>query len=327
MIISSIRTDLAIEAKEYFEEENKRKIPGIEIEVSSERKNIKVTKVQITDEIGSAAIGKPIGNYITIETPDFKNRDIDLMEDVSRVLAGELIKLADLKEDSSVLIVGLGNWNITPDALGPKVAEKVMVTRHITEYVPEQIDDSVRPVSAISPGVLGITGIETGEIVQGIINHIKPDLIIAIDALASRKMDRINSTIQISDTGINPGSGVGNNRKELSENSLGVRVIAIGIPTVVDAATMANDTIDMIIEGLIKEGKNKKGLFDMLNNLNREEKTQLINEVFSDEMKNLMVTPKEIDSIIEDISDVIADGLNISLHPGIHMDDLGRFLN
>ncbi len=327
MIISSIRTDLAIEAKEYFEEENKRKIPGIEIEVSSERKNIKVTKVQITDEIGSAAIGKPIGNYITIETPDFKNRDIDLMEDVSRVLAGELIKLADLKEDSSVLIVGLGNWNITPDALGPKVAEKVMVTRHITEYVPEQIDDSVRPVSAISPGVLGITGIETGEIVQGIINHIKPDLIIAIDALASRKMDRINSTIQISDTGINPGSGVGNNRKELSENSLGVRVIAIGIPTVVDAATMANDTIDMIIEGLIKEGKNNKGLFDMLNNLNREEKTQLINEVFSDEMKNLMVTPKEIDSIIEDISDVIADGLNISLHPGIHMDDLGRFLN
>ncbi len=327
MIISSIRTDLAIEAKEYFEEENKRKIPGIEIEVSSERKNIKVTKVQITDEIGSAAIGKPIGNYITIETPDFKNRDIDLMEDVSRVLAGELIKLADLKEDSSVLIVGLGNWNITPDALGPKVAEKVMVTRHITEYVPEQIDDSVRPVSAISPGVLGITGIETGEIVQGIINHIKPDLIIAIDALASRKMDRINSTIQISDTGINPGSGVGNNRKELSENSLGVRVIAIGIPTVVDAATMANDTIDMIIEGLIKEGKNNKGLFDMLNNLNREEKTQLINEVFSDEMKNLMVTPKEIDSIIEDISDVSADGLNISLHPGIHMDDLGRFLN
>lgn len=327
MIISSIRTDLAIEAKEYFEEENKRKIPGIEIEISSERKNIKVTKVQITDEIGSAAIGKPIGNYITIETPDFKNRDIDLMEDVSRVLAGELIKLADLKEDSSVLIVGLGNWNITPDALGPKVAEKVMVTRHITEYVPEQIDDSVRPVSAISPGVLGITGIETGEIVQGIINHIKPDLIIAIDALASRKMDRINSTIQISDTGINPGSGVGNNRKELSENSLGVRVIAVGIPTVVDAATMANDTIDMIIEGLIKEGKNNKGLFDMLNNLNREEKTQLINEVFSDEMKNLMVTPKEIDSIIEDISDVIADGLNISLHPGIHMDDLGRFLN
>lgn len=324
--MSNIRTDLALEAKEMHDKEGKKDIPGVNVDIDGDDE-IKITRVKISEESGAKIMGKPMGSYITIEVPHLKDKDIDLMEDVSRTIAKELIKLADLKDDSSILIVGLGNWNVTPDALGPKVAEKVLVTRHMTEYIPEQIEEGVRSVCALSPGVLGITGIETSEIILGVVNRIKPDLVIAIDALASRKMERVNTTIQIADTGINPGSGVGNNRKELSKDSLGVSVIAIGVPTVVDAATMANDTIDMVIDNLIKETKGEKGFYDMLRHLDREEKMQLINEVLSPQMKDMMVTPKEIDSLIEDISDVVAEGLNISLHPGIHMDDVGRFIN
>lgn len=324
--MSSIRTDLALEAKEIREEEGMKSIPGVQTDVDG-NSHIRITRVQITEESGSRILGKPIGNYITIEVPNLKNNDIDLMEETSRTIAKELIRITNLKENSSILVVGLGNWNVTPDALGPKVTEKVLVTRHMTEYIPEQIDESVRPVSAISPGVLGLTGIETSEIILGVVNRIKPDLVIAIDALASRRMERVNSTIQISDTGINPGSGVGNNRKELNKNTIGVDVIAIGVPTVVDAATMANDTIDMIINSLLEEGKGDNAFFEMLSNFNTDERYALINEVFTEQVKNMMVTPKEIDSIVEDISDVIADGLNISLHEGIEMDDTGRFLN
>jgi len=324
--LSSIRTDLALEAKEIYEEESKESIPGVKVE-KDENENIKITRVKITEETGVKALGKPIGNYITIEVPDLRYKDIDLMEDVSRNIAQELDKLIDLKDDSSILIVGLGNWNITPDALGPKVTEKVLVTRHMTEYIPDQINESVRPVSAISPGVLGITGIETSEIIVGVVNHVKPDLVIVIDALASRKMERVNTTIQISDAGINPGSGVGNNRKELSKDSLGVDVIAIGVPTVIDAVTMASDTIDMIIESLKKEGKKDNTLLNMIDNLNKSEKLELINEVFSEQLRDMMVTPKEIDSIIDDISDILADGINISLQPSIHMDNVARLVN
>ena len=324
--MSSIRTDLALEAKEIFEEESKETIPGVTVE-NDGNENIKITRVKITDESGVKALGKPIGNYITIEVPDLKYKDVDLMEDLSKNIAKELDRLMDLKDDSSILIVGLGNWNITPDALGPKVTEKVLVTRHITEYVPEQIDESVRPVSAISPGVLGITGIETSEIIAGVVNHVKPDLVIVVDALASRRMERVNSTIQISDAGINPGSGVGNNRKELSKDSLGVDVIAIGVPTVIDAATMATDTIDMIIDGLKKEGKKDNALLSMIDSLDQEEKYELISGVFSEQLRDMIVTPKEIDSIIDDISDILADGINISLQPSIHMDNVARLVN
>ena len=194
--MSSIRTDLALEAKEIYEEESKESIPGVKVE-KDENENIKITRVKITEETGVKALGKPKGNYITIEVPDLRYKDIDLMEDVSRNIAQELDKLIDLEDDSSILIVGLGNWNITPDALGPKVTEKVLVTRHMTEYIPDQINENVRPVSAISPGVLGITGIETSEIIVGVVNHVKPDLVIVIDALASRKMERVNTTIQM----------------------------------------------------------------------------------------------------------------------------------
>ena len=170
-----------------------------------------------------------------------------------------------------------------------------MVTRHLLEYLPDQVDEGVRPVCAVAPGVLGITGIETGEIVKGIVDRIRPDYVIAIDALAARKLERVNTTIQIADTGIAPGSGVGNKRMELSEDTLGVPVLAIGIPTVVDAATMANDTIDMVLDSLIEQAQQGTDFYNMMKNIDRNEKYSLIREVLEPYAGNLIVTPKEID--------------------------------
>lgn len=224
-------------------------------------------------------------------------------------------------EKDDVMVVGLGNLNITPDALGPKVISEVNITRHILEYVPNFMDENTRPVSAISPGVLGTTGIETVEILKGVIDRVKPKAIIAIDALASRKMDRISSTIQIADTGIHPGAGVGNNRKELSKETLGLPVIAIGVPTVVEAATIANDTIELFVNSMKKEIENSNdksdkinGLYTLLESVSNEDKYQVIKQLLSSEEYNYMVTPKEIDQIITDMSQVIAKGINIALN-------------
>lgn len=224
-------------------------------------------------------------------------------------------------QKDDVMVVGLGNLNITPDALGPKVISEVDITRHILEYVPNFMDENTRPVSAISPGVLGTTGIETVEILKGVIDRVKPKAIIAIDALASRKMDRISSTIQIADTGIHPGAGVGNNRKELSKETLGLPVIAIGVPTVVEAATIANDTIELFVNSMKKEIENSNdksdkinGLYTLLESVSNEDKYQVIKQLLSSEEYNYMVTPKEIDQIITDMSQVIAKGINIALN-------------
>ena len=232
----------------------------------------------------------------------------------------QMIEKSTSQKDD-VMVVGLGNLNITPDALGPKVISEVDITRHILEYAPNFMDENTRPVSAISPGVLGTTGIETVEILKGVIDRVKPKAIIAIDALASRKMDRISSTIQIADTGIHPGAGVGNNRKELSKETLGVPVIAIGVPTVVEAATIANDTIELFVNSMKKEiensnDKNDKinGLYTLLESVSNEDKYQVIKQLLSSEEYNYMVTPKEIDQIITDMSQVIAKGINLALN-------------
>jgi spore protease len=325
--LGHIRTDLAIEAREFYtRKENRQDIPGVIMDVDK-KQDITVTRVKIVEEVGARILGKPIGNYITIEVPKLRENDRDLQDEVSDTLSKEIGGIIDIQDDSVILVVGLGNWNVTPDALGPRVIEHLLVTRHIKEYIPEQIDEGVRSVCAIAPGVLGITGIETSEIIRGIVDRIKPDLVIAIDALASRKMDRISTTIQLADTGINPGSGVGNNRKELSQSTLGVPVIAIGIPTVVDAATMASDTIDIVIDSLVKESNQGGEFYNMLKSMDKTEQSSLISEALSPYIGNLMVTPKEIDRLIEDISVVIANGLNIALHPSIDMEEMNRYLS
>ena len=211
---------------------------------------------------------------------------------------------------SPVLVVGLGNLYVTPDALGPKVVNEIDITRHLIEYMPGVLDESTRPVSAIAPGVLGTTGIETQEILKGIVDNIKPSLIIIIDALASRSIERISSSIQLADTGIVPGAGVGNARKELTEEKLGVPVIAIGIPTVVEAATIAADSLTLFIKKVQEQAQSN----DFLNQLQEEDKYEMIKEVLSPNDYNFIVTPKEIDELIENMKDIVARGINFAVN-------------
>lgn len=330
--IRNIRTDLTLEAHELLKEKaikeknEEQDIPGVQVENAGDE-NIKITRVKVVSPAGEKAIGKPMGNYITLEVPGLRENDQELYENTCKALAKELTSILKLNEKTMTLVVGLGNWNVTPDALGPKVVSSMMITRHMLEYVPEQVDKGVRPVCAVAPGVLGITGIETGEIVKGIVDRIKPDYVIAIDALASRKLERVNTTIQVADTGISPGSGVGNKRMELSVETLGIPVIAIGVPTVVDAATMANDTIDMVLDSMIEQAPSGSEFYKMMKSIDRSEKYAMIQEILEPYVGNLVVTPKEIDEVVQKVSKVIANGLNIALHQGITLDDVDRYLN
>lgn len=328
-----VRTDLALEVHEKNREDQirsgqeKTSPYGEGVEVSEDgNEDIHVTRIRITSPEGERSIGKPMGNYITLDIPRLKENDRDLYENTCRAVAFELRRLINIGDRDTVLVVGLGNWNITPDALGPKVSSYLMVTRHLHEYLPEQVDDGVRPVCAIAPGVLGLTGIETSDIVKGVAKRVKPSMVIAIDALASRKMNRLNTTIQIADTGISPGSGVGNKRAELSEKTMGVPVIAIGVPTVVDAATMANDTIELIVNSLMAQPGANNEFYRMLKNLDENDKYSLIKEVLEPYGGNLVVTPKEMDEVIERVSKVVANGINLALHKNIGFDDIDRYL-
>ena len=302
-----IRTDLALEAKEIYSD-GKTDIDGIRSDYKS-YDGIDINRVQITNETGAKKLGKPKGTYVTLEMPKIIERNPDFAKVVTCRFSEEIGKIIEpYAKQGCVLVAGLGNWNITPDALGPKVISGLLVTRHLKTYMPERFDESVNGVCAISPGVLGITGIETNEIIRGIVNHVKPSAVIAIDALASRRVERVNTTIQISDTGISPGSGVGNRRGELSKQTIGVPVIAVGVPTVVDAATIAVDAI----ENLTPKG---------------EDKQRLVRELLSPYYQNLIVAPKNMDAMITDMSNIISAGLNMALQSGLSYEDAVNFRN
>lgn len=246
----SVRTDLALEEKERFESDHVE-IQGVILEEDYDKeKEIRITRVKIETEKGAKAMGKPVGTYITLEAPNMAVPDTDYHREVSEKIAGfvqELLKAQNVKtEELSVLIVGLGNRQVTPDALGPYVTDNLCATRHIVkEYGKYAMGmQHVNLVSTLAPGVMGQTGMETVEVVRGVVKETKPDLVIAVDALAARNSRRLNRTIQIADTGIHPGSGVGNHRNGITRESIGVPVIGIGVPTVVDAATIVNDTME-----------------------------------------------------------------------------------
>ncbi|MCI6738117.1 MAG: GPR endopeptidase [Intestinibacter sp.] len=310
----SIRTDLALEARELCEEESNH-LEGVEVN-TKELEDCTVTTVEVINETGSKIMNKEIGKYITLESDLMKFDDDESREKVINYLKDELINIFGQDKTKRTLIIGLGNWNITSDALGPKSVSKTLVTRHIFKNYHKDYDDDFTEVSALSPGVMGITGIETVEIVKSIVDKIKPDRVVAIDSLASRKMERINSTIQISTAGISPGAGVGNTRKSLNKDYLGVDVIAIGVPTVVDAATLTMDVLDLAINNLIAVSEEGSQFYNMLKKLQDEEKYQLIRDSLEPYDKNLIVTPKDIDETIENLSIIISEGLNRSLHPG-----------
>lgn len=309
----NFRTDLAVERREIYKKANKiqDEVPGIETEESKISDKIKVIRVKVTTEEGAQAIGKPIGNYITIDVKKLRNIPDEEMEKISKTISEELTALVDkhVNKEDEVLVVGLGNLYSTPDSLGSKVVQNIEITRHIKKYLPQYIDENARGISAISPGVLGTTGMETQEILQGIVQNTKPKLIVVIDSLASKSIERISSTIQIADTGIIPGAGVDNARKELTENTLGVPVIAIGIPTVVEAATLAADSLDILIQKLQDDANSN----EYLNKLQEEDKYELIREALMPNNYNFIVTPKEIDELIENMTKVVAEGINMSL--------------
>jgi len=309
----NFRTDLADERRDLYRKANKieNEIQGIETEEQEITEKIKVTRVKITNEQGEQAIGKKRGNYITIDIKKMNIITDEEIEKAAETLANEIKNLVEgkVQHKEDILVVGLGNEEVTPDALGPNVVKEIEVTRHIINYLPQYIDENARPVSAIAPGVLGTTGIETLEIIKGVVDNTKPKLLIVIDALASRSIERISSTIQLSDTGIVPGAGVGNTRKELTEATLGIPVIAIGIPTVVETAVVVNDALDLFIEKLQQEAKSN----EYLNRLKEEDNYEQIKEALLPKDFNFIVTPKEIDELILNMSQVVARGINMSM--------------
>ena len=312
----NFRTDMAVERRDLYKKANniENDIDGIETEEEKVDEDITISRVNITNENGEQAIGKKKGTYITIDIKYLKIASEPDIQKASTALTKELRNLVSkhAEPQDSLLVVGLGNIYVTPDSLGPKVVQDIDITRHIMEYVPDAIDKNARPVSAISPGVLGTTGIETLEILKGIVDNIKPKLIIIIDALASRSMERISSSVQLADTGIVPGAGVGNKRKEITKDTLGVPVIAIGIPTVVEAATIAADSLDMFIKKLQEEAKSN----EYLNKIQEEDKYEMIKEVLTPSDYNFIVTPKEIDELIENMSSIVARGINFAVQKG-----------
>lgn len=308
----SIRTDLALEQKERFEADNVE-IPGVVLEERyDEDKEIRITTVKIETEKGAKTMGKPVGTYITIEAPNLAVPDEEYHSEVAEELQkflGQLLK--EEKEEYAVLVVGLGNRQITPDALGPYVVDNLNITRHVVrEYGKYAMGkDQVHLVSAIVPGVTGQTGMETVEIIKGIVRETKPDFVIAIDALAARSSRRLNRTIQIADTGINPGSGVGNHRNAIDKEALGVPVIAIGVPTVVDAATIVNDSMENLIHAL-ESSETLKGVGVVMQGYNAAEKYELVKELISPHLNGMFVTPKDIDDTVKRISYTISEALN-----------------
>ena len=296
------RTDLAVEAKELFEEAagTQTQLHGVKA-WDEIREGYHITTVEILDETGANALEKPMGTYVTITLKGLMRREEDAFGRAVRVLAVELERLLPKEDQGPVLVAGLGNRAITPDAIGPLVVSHTLATRHLVAQLPEQFG-AFRPVAAVAAGVLGVTGVESGELIQGVVEKVRPSCILVADALTSRSVDRICSTVQMTDSGIIPGSGVGNSRAELSRNTMGVPVIAIGVPTVVDAGTLTADIAGKAgIENLDEQMLEKKA-------------------------GGLLVTPKDIDAQVADLAKVVGYGINLALQKGLELEDITMLL-
>ena len=314
----NIRTDLALEEKERFESDQVE-VQGVVLEEEYDKeREIRVTTVRIETENGAKTMGKPVGTYLTIEAPNLSSPDEGIHREVSEELAKYLTEvmgkiIPENEHDKKVLVIGLGNRQATPDALGPYVADNLNITRHIVkEYgkyaAPEEMNCVV---SAIVPGVMAQTGMETAEIIKGVVRETKPDLLIVIDALAARNSRRLNRTIQIADTGINPGSGVGNYRNAITKETIGVPVIAIGVPTVVDAVTIVSDTMENLLSAL-ETSESLKGVGLVLGGYSEAEKYELIRELIAPNLNSMFMTPKDIDETVKRLSYTISEGLNLA---------------
>jgi spore protease len=272
---------------------------------------IKITRVEVATPQAAAQVGKPPGRYFTLECPALRTRNRVLLKQVAEVISRELARLASLPRQADVLIVGLGNWQATPDALGPRVVSQLMITRHVREYVPQELRGRLNPVAAISPGVLGITGMETIDIVKGIVREVQPDLVITVDALAARSPNRLLTTIQIADTGIQPGSGVGNKRPGINLETLGIPVVAIGVPTVVSGAAIAGGVLDAYFH---RFNPHARATLDS------------VQDFLGQDLRDLMVTTKDIDVEILEMSKLLAGALNRATQPAISEQEMLDYL-
>ena len=314
----NIRTDLALEEKERFESDQVE-VQGVVLEEEYDKeRDIRVTTVRIETENGAKTMGKPVGTYLTIEAPNLSSPDEGIHREVSEELAKYLIEvmkkiIPESEHDKEVLVIGLGNRQATPDALGPYVADNLNVTRHIVKEYGKYaaLEEMNCVVSAIVPGVMAQTGMETAEIIKGVVRETKPDLLIVIDALAARNSRRLNRTIQIADTGINPGSGVGNYRNAITKETIGVPVIAIGVPTVVDAVTIVSDTMENLLSAL-ETSESLKGVGLVLGGYSEAEKYELIKELIAPNLNSMFMTPKDIDETVKRLSYTISEGLNLA---------------
>lgn len=321
----NLRTDLALDARDSYKFHDGNEPDGV-ISDCEKYKDAVVTTVKVCNQKGAELLGKPQGTYITIESKSLKSLDPSATGRLSYILKEKLSSLIyKYCNNKNILVVGLGNRNITPDALGPSVVSGIMVTKHLYDYIPDKVDKDLSPVSAISPGVLGITGVETGDIISAVCEKVKPSLVIAVDALASNNPQRISTTIQITDTGINPGSGVGNKRRGLNRETLGVPVVAIGVPTVVDSVSIAAHALEKLCDSILENSRKDTGLYNIISRLKSDDQSLLIKEVLDESDKTLMVTPKEIDNMISHISKVISNGINLSLHKDIDLEYIESF--
>jgi spore protease len=304
--LSLVRTDLALEAHETASKAGE--LDGVTNEQFS-RGEVKVSRVKVLDERGEKAIGKPVGTYVTVETGDLDDVDSENYTEAVEAIAAEIIEMLKPVGDGLVLVAGLGNAGMTPDALGPRCIGSVLVTRHIAgELTKIKGFESLRAVAAIAPGVLGQTGVETGEILKALVQRINPVAVIAVDALASRRASRLGNTVQIADTGITPGSGIGNTRFAINSESLGVPVISLGVPTVVDAATLAID----VLEGA------------GINTPPQDE--EKIRSSIDPGGVSLFVTPRMIDLIVEHAASLAGLAINRALHPGVSAEDINKLV-
>lgn len=302
-MISMQRTDLAVELRE--ELDTQEMVPGVHVSTKINRDNdMKETRIVIDSKQGADKIGKPMGTYITIESEELRCSDEEYHEPMSDSLYRHLKSMLGSKR--RILVAGLGNRGVTPDALGPLVVDNLYVTRHLLK---ENIIHCPYEISAISPGVMAQTGMETQEILQGVIQEVKPDALVVIDALAAGNSNRLNKTIQLADTGISPGSGVGNHRKAITEESMGVKVIAIGVPTVISVPAIVDDAMDVMLEAF---GRN--GTRQAIEEFSEEERYQLACEMVEPYLANMFVTPKNIDEAIKRISFTISEAINRLQH-------------
>ena len=295
-------TDLAMESRG-AQPEQTQTLPG----------GIERTVVTIRDAQTAKALGRPVGVYVTLSCPQRMSIELGtrraLSEELGRAIAGML------PEDCrTVLVVGLGNRTVTPDALGPRTVERVLVTRHMDGCLPQDVEEKLRSVCAAAPGVLGVTGIETAEVLRGMVAHVRPDAVIVVDALAARSSQRICSTIQVADTGITPGSGVGNHRKALTRETLGIPVIAVGVPMVVYASTIARDAMGYL------------GAADGASEADEERLATCVEQVVSMRLGDLIVTPREVDALVERMAGIVAEGINLALHPGLTQSEIAQLM-